>query len=296
MQTNFDIARKGYNKEQVNSYINDLLLTIEDYKKIESVAKNRIKSAEIEARNIIAKAEREAEAKITTANAKLNQIHSLISTQRTRLDDFRKDYNKFILKYVNEVNKKDFIELKNAVSYLDTYIGSAVESTNQFNKINLVANNTDSTSSIKVVEPTIEDLNDEVNESLVNNLCSDLQNKKQSSAKSTNDSEQHKKTNLSITLSNSLNNYINFEDENFKDDDFEKHIVSSEQTQIYNFAKNPIPTPTDTTPLSDAIINLTNANTLSSELAQKQRHLKLNQIKSMILELDASKVKQENLA
>lgn len=149
MQSEFDTVRKGYKKEQVDAYINHLEDIIEGYIKKEEVGDNLVKrtekqayivvqeaedeaeeikkTAQEEADKIVRKAEKQAENITTSAYSKLHFIQQTIRDQRVLLDDFRKDYNNFILKYVNEVNKRDFVNLKNSINDVESYIDSTFE-------------------------------------------------------------------------------------------------------------------------------------------------------------------------
>ncbi len=163
MQSEFDIVRKGYDKEQVNEYINYLQNTIDEYARNEGQIRLLVQQAELLVRQSEQKAEiliREAEVEasniIDGAYSKLHSIQETIRDQRKLLDNFRKDYNRFILKYVNEVNKRDFVYLVQSVDEMDTYIEDTIKSAERVRNGYFVPNaHTDSP--ILIVEPNFED-------------------------------------------------------------------------------------------------------------------------------------------
>lgn len=156
MQSEFDIVRKGYNQKQVDDYIKHLETIIETYVKNESQVKNTLQQAEQKAELIVREAETEANELINNAYSKLHSIQDTIKTQRTLLDSFRKDYNRFILKYVNEINKRDFVYLQNTVDDIDKYISDAFRNAEE-TKNGYFIPNSNTNSPILIVEPCNED-------------------------------------------------------------------------------------------------------------------------------------------
>ncbi len=158
MQSEFDTVRKGYDKGQVDEYIEYLQNTIEEYAKNENQVKVLIQQAEQKADILIREAEVEASNIIDGAYSKLHSIQDTIKDQRKLLDNFRRDYNRFILKYVNEVNKRDFVYLVKSVDEMENYIEDTIKSAEQVRNGYFVPNaHTDSP--ILIVEPNYEDFN-----------------------------------------------------------------------------------------------------------------------------------------
>ncbi len=166
MQSEFDTVRKGYRKEQVDAYINYLETIIDEYVQKEKAAENLvalteqqtyalIQESEVQAAQIIQQAEQDADDIVSSAYAKLHSIQQTIREQNVLLDDFRKDYNRFILKYVNEVNKNSFLNLKKAVNDIDNYIEDTIKSAEKARNGYFVPN--PSLSPIIIVEPDLED-------------------------------------------------------------------------------------------------------------------------------------------
>ncbi len=160
MQSEFDTVRKGYDKEQVDEYIEYLQNTIDEYARNENQAKVLLQQAEQKAHILIREAEVEANNIIDGAYSKLHSIQATIQEQRKLLENFRRDYNRFILKYVNEVNKRDFVYLVNSVDEMEHYIEDTIKSAEKSRNGYFVPNpHTDSP--ILIVEPDFEDLNPE---------------------------------------------------------------------------------------------------------------------------------------
>ncbi len=156
MQSEFDTVRKGYDKEQVDEYINYLQTTIDEYTRNEGQVKVLLQQAEQKAEILIREAEVEASNIIDGAYSKLHSIQVTIQDQRKLLENFRKDYNRFILKYVNEVNKRDFVYLVNSVDEMEHYIDDTIRSAEKARNGYFVPNaHTDSP--ILIVEPNVEE-------------------------------------------------------------------------------------------------------------------------------------------
>ncbi len=158
MQSEFDIVRKGYNKEQVDEYIQYLQNIINEYARNENQVKLAIQQAEQKGEIIIREAEVDANNILDGAYSKLHSIQVTIQDQRKLLENFRKDYNRFILKYVNEVNKRDFVYLVNSVDEMEHYIDDTIKTAEKARKGYFVPN-THNDSPILIVEPTYEEFN-----------------------------------------------------------------------------------------------------------------------------------------
>ncbi len=167
MQYEFAIVRKGYDKEQVEEYINELLATIEGYKIKDEQTRSLVQLAEEKAKKIVEDAKEEAilEAKkeadkiIDGAYSKLYTIQETMQEQRTLLNDFRKDYNRFILKYVNEVNKRNFVQLQTSVDDIENYINETMKTAEKTKNGYFVPNPSKSEGPIIIVEPSTDDVN-----------------------------------------------------------------------------------------------------------------------------------------
>ncbi len=166
MQYEFAIVRKGYDKEQVEEYISELLATIERYKFKEEQTRDLVKLAEDKAKKIVEDAKDEAvrvakeesDKIIDGAYSKLYSIQETMQEQRTLLNDFRKDYNRFILKYVNEVNKRNFVHLQTSVDTIETYINDTIKSAEQTKNGYFVPNPKKTDGPIIIVEPSESDV------------------------------------------------------------------------------------------------------------------------------------------
>ncbi len=155
MQSEFDTVRKGYDKEQVDEYIQYLQNIIEEYAKNENQSKVVLQQAEQKAHIIVREAEVEASNIIDGAYSKLHSIQATIQEQRKLLENFRKDYNRFILKYVNEVNKRDFVFLVNSVDEMEHYIEDTIKSAEKTRNGYFVPN-PHTNSPILIVEPDLD--------------------------------------------------------------------------------------------------------------------------------------------
>lgn len=189
MQPEFNLTLRGYKKEEVDEYIKKLENTINDYvshkQKIDELmdlaneqseviindakdtASKIIKTAQKEATDIINNANKTSESILSSSklegdnliNETYNKLYSIqasIRDQRKLLDGFRQEYNNFILKYVNEINKRDFVHLQYTVDGIDNYISNVITKAESTKKGYFIPDS--QSSDIIIVAPTENDI------------------------------------------------------------------------------------------------------------------------------------------
>ncbi len=282
MQYEFDIVRKGYDKEQVAEYINELLATIEGYKFKEEQTRNLVQLAEDKAKKIVEDAKQEAiraakeesDRIIDGAYSKLYSIQETMQEQRTLLNDFRKDYNRFILKYVNEVNKRNFVQLQTSVDDIENYITETMKAAEKTKNGYFVPNPTKTDSPIIIVEPSVSDVSStKLQEHFVVDSNEDF------NEDSNQDSSQDSIKNLHEEATNE-NEYFETNDLSAKDKNNDIEII---ETDINTNAKVEFSEEFDKE--FDQLFNLTKEETLSKHLEEQVTSDQVQEIQDTLLNI-----------
>ena len=124
MESKFNIVKKGYSKEEVDSYILKLENVIKSYKEKDAAIKNAIISSQIAADNIIANAEEEAKSIKRKTNRDLERILGSIEKQKNFVREFQDDYNNMVKRYLHEFNDKEVLKVYSKISELEEDIVS----------------------------------------------------------------------------------------------------------------------------------------------------------------------------
>ncbi len=133
MTNGFTIVKKGYDPNEVDSYINKLLLQLNEYKEKSSAINKAIINAQIAADNIVKEAHIQTENILNEAkeNARnlqqstLNQIAGIktnISNQKRILREFQNDYDNFMKKYFSPINLEATDEIFSKLNKLENLI------------------------------------------------------------------------------------------------------------------------------------------------------------------------------
>ena len=121
MADRFMLVKKGYDPDEVDTYIDTLEQIIQSYKEKDSAIKNAIISAQIAADNII----RNAHLQVAEARSKtLNQVTFItesIATQRAKVKEFQEGYNNLIRKYLTEISDDDINAIYEKINELEQY-------------------------------------------------------------------------------------------------------------------------------------------------------------------------------
>lgn len=124
MPNKFNYVKRGYDPEEVDSYIDTLESVLKSYKEKDTAIKNAIVNAQIAADNIIKNAELQAsDLKINAVN-QMNQLSEAVSMQKNLLKEFQEDYSYLMQKYVHEFNESEFLQLYSKLNDLEDYFNS----------------------------------------------------------------------------------------------------------------------------------------------------------------------------
>ncbi len=266
MQYEFAVVRKGYDKVQVEEYINELLATIEGYKIKDEQTRNLVQLAEDKAKKIVddAKeeavraAKEEADKIIDGAYSKLYSIQETMQEQRTLLNEFRTDYNRFILKYVNEVNKRNFVQLQTSVDDIENYISDTIK-TAEKTKNGYFVPNPITDGPIIIVEPSLSDVSN-----------SKLQ--------------EHFEVDTPTFVSSNENLF--FESSNTTDDTTSESNVPSEENTIENTVEHTLDTiDSNVDKEFDELFDLTKEETLSKHLEEQENIDQVQEIQDTLLNI-----------
>jgi len=145
----FTIVKKGYNPSEVDSYINTLDMVLKSYKEKDLSIKNAILNSQIAADNIVRNAEISAEQTIKNAERQadeiraeavrqLDAIRESVIKQKLFLNDFNRDYNTLLDKYLANNNPQEISNIAARVDELDQYLQNLSKKEqpeeNQFNQ------------------------------------------------------------------------------------------------------------------------------------------------------------------
>jgi len=122
MSERFTVVKRGYDISEVDQYITQLETVIRSYKEKDSAINNALISAQIAANNIINEANRNAGSMKVGAIAKLDAITASIAVQKRMVKEFQDDYNRFVNKYLKEINESDILSLYSKIQDLEEYI------------------------------------------------------------------------------------------------------------------------------------------------------------------------------
>ena len=124
MEKLFNIVRKGYDQDEVDSYIQSLEAVIKSYKDKDDTIKNAIINAQISADNIIKNSEIEADRISKRAVRLVNEIHVSISSQKQIVHSFQEEYNRLVSKYLQNIGSSEVEKVLGKIAELEQYLGS----------------------------------------------------------------------------------------------------------------------------------------------------------------------------
>lgn len=124
MINQFSTVKRGYNPEEVESYIANLERIIEEYKEKDSSITKAIVNAQVAADNIIKNAELASDEIREQTVANLDNIYKSIEKQKEIVKDFQGQYNDLVNKYLKDVQTTDFLEIFSSINELENYMAS----------------------------------------------------------------------------------------------------------------------------------------------------------------------------
>lgn len=115
MDSKFRITRRGYDVEEVDSYITKLEAELEVLRNNQSIISQAIVHAENTSKQIIDAAKKEADELLINANHQLEHLHKKLKYMRMKVDSFQSNYNQLIHKYVISMNHEDFAGIYDSI-------------------------------------------------------------------------------------------------------------------------------------------------------------------------------------
>ena len=125
MPDRFNYVKKGYDPEQVDTYIETLEQVVKSYKDKDSAIKNAIISAQMAADNIVKNAHLQVAESRTQALSQIQSIIASISEQRNKVKEFQEEYVAMIQKYLIDFNETDMNRIYNKMTELEQLIARA---------------------------------------------------------------------------------------------------------------------------------------------------------------------------
>ncbi len=130
MSKSFSVVKKGYDAQEVETYIAELEEVIKSYREKDIAIKNALVNAQIAADNIVKNAEIEADTYKLKAIEKLITIKNSVLHQKNHIENFKNDYNRLIQKYLKDYNDFDIVSVENKIDELDDYINDVIADKN----------------------------------------------------------------------------------------------------------------------------------------------------------------------
>jgi len=125
MPDRFSYVKKGYDPEQVDTYIETLEQVIKSYKDKDSAIKNAIISAQMAADNIVKNAHLQVAESRTQALSQIQNIIASISEQRNKVKEFQEEYVSMVQKYLLDFNETDMNGIYDKITELEQLIARA---------------------------------------------------------------------------------------------------------------------------------------------------------------------------
>jgi len=127
MPDRFNIVKKGYDPAAVDQYINHLEAELKSHRDKSGVINQAIVSAQQAADNIILNAKNQGRAMKEDTSRQLGEIAASVHAQRQLLNDFVREYNATVSKYLNAMDSQDLKMVSGKIDALETFLHSFAE-------------------------------------------------------------------------------------------------------------------------------------------------------------------------
>ena len=118
----FTEVKRGYDKEEVDTYIQSLDNVIRSYKEKDNTIKNAIISAQMAADNMIKNAKLQADEYKHEILRELNKVREEIERKRIKIQEFNDTYSHFVGKYLTKLDGNDAAEMVKPLDEIDRLI------------------------------------------------------------------------------------------------------------------------------------------------------------------------------
>ena len=116
------VKRGGYDPAEVEHYIRELENQLKYYRDRDSTINQAIISAQAAADNIVQNAKNQGRTIRENVAKQLEDVSLSISTQKTLLSDFVRDYNTVISKYLRVIDDEDFKEINEKIDSMEAFL------------------------------------------------------------------------------------------------------------------------------------------------------------------------------
>lgn len=128
MSYRFTVVKRGYNPDEVDTFIQGLESALKNYKEKEVAIKNAFINAQVAADKIIQEAQDDAAEMKRNTIYQLEAIKNSVEEQKIILSSFQNDYNRLIRKYLYDVNTSEFDLLVGKINVLTESIQGLITS------------------------------------------------------------------------------------------------------------------------------------------------------------------------
>lgn len=122
MEEKFNYVKRGYDPDEVNTYIDTLEKVLTSYKEKDNAIKNALINAQIAAENIVKNAELEADKIVAKALQLIDTINGSLQEQKQYVQAFQDEYNLLIGKYLHNINDADIQKINARINELEDYV------------------------------------------------------------------------------------------------------------------------------------------------------------------------------
>ena len=123
----FTEVKRGYDPDEVDSYIDSLDSVIKSYKEKDNIIKNAIISAQMAADNMIKNAKMQADEYKYQIGRELEKMRTEIERERIKIQEFYEAYGEFVRKYLVSPNEKDISGLNKRLNEIDRLLDELME-------------------------------------------------------------------------------------------------------------------------------------------------------------------------
>jgi len=124
---NFTEVKRGYDPDEVDSYIASLDNVIKSYKEKDNAIKNAIISAQLAADNMIKNAKLQADEYKIQIVRELENMRTEIERERAKIQEFHEVYAGLVRKYLIKLDEQDVSKVHASLNEIDRLIDLLME-------------------------------------------------------------------------------------------------------------------------------------------------------------------------
>lgn len=124
---NFTEVKRGYDPDEVDSYIASLDNVIKSYKEKDNAIKNAIISAQMAADNMIKNARMQADEYKLQIVRELENMRTEVERERAKIQEFHEVYASLVRKYLIKLDEQDISKVHASLNEIDRLIDLLME-------------------------------------------------------------------------------------------------------------------------------------------------------------------------